>query len=50
MRESTFELLDKKVCKEMLKSTAQNPGVRDAIGTDPKYWADLVVLFKAAFH
>lgn len=48
MRESTLELLDKKVCKETLKSTAQKPDVRDAIGTDPKYWADLVVLFKAA--
>jgi hypothetical protein len=48
MKESTLELLDKKVCKETLKSTAQRNDVREAIGKDPRYWEDLCTLLKAA--
>ncbi|KAK5124955.1 hypothetical protein LTR85_001145 [Meristemomyces frigidus] len=48
VRDTTLDLLDKKVCKETLKSTAQDASVRIAIGTDSKFWAELVVLFKAA--
>lgn len=48
VRDTTLDLLDKKVCKETLKSTAQDASVRIAIGGDPKFWAELVVLFKAA--
>nr|POF04588.1 copper transport protein 86 [Quercus suber] len=48
MRDGTLELLDKKVCKETLKSTAQDARVRAAIGGDGKFWAEMVVLFKAA--
>jgi palmitoyltransferase len=48
MKESTLDMLDKKVCKETLRGTAQSPTVREAIGTDPKFWSELVGLFKAA--
>lgn len=48
MRDATLDLLDKKVCKETLKSTAQDALIRLSIGTDAKFWAELVVLFKAA--
>ena len=48
MKESTLDMLDKKVCKETLRGTAQSPTVREAIGTDPKFWSELVALFKAA--
>ncbi|GAB1732072.1 hypothetical protein NU195Hw_g8927t1 [Hortaea werneckii] len=48
MRPHTLDLLDRKVCKETLKSTAQEAAVRLAIGTDVKFWTELVVLFKAA--
>ncbi|KAK4549402.1 hypothetical protein LTR36_006399 [Oleoguttula mirabilis] len=48
VRDTTLDLLDKKVCKETLKSTAQDGLIRIAIGTDTKFWAELVVLFKAA--
>ncbi|KAK3678625.1 hypothetical protein LTR78_001923 [Recurvomyces mirabilis] len=48
MREGTLDLLDRKVCKETLKSTANNALVREAIGTDGKFWSELVMLFKAA--
>lgn len=48
MRDATLDLLDKKVCKETLKSTAQDAVVRDAIGTDIRFWQELVLLFRAA--
>lgn len=48
MRDATLELLDRKVCKETLKSTAQDARVRGAIGGDVKFWTEMVVLFKAA--
>ncbi|TKA26816.1 hypothetical protein B0A50_04262 [Salinomyces thailandicus] len=48
MRDHTLDLLDRRACKETLKSTAQDASVRTAIGTDPKFWTELVVLFKAA--
>ncbi|WPG98527.1 Hypothetical protein R9X50_00131800 [Acrodontium crateriforme] len=48
MRESTLELLDRKVCKETLKSTAQDASVREAIGTDARFWMELVTLLRAA--
>ena len=48
MREGTLEVLDKKVCKETVKGTVQNVDVREAIGTDPKFWTELVVLLRAA--
>ncbi|GAB7349382.1 hypothetical protein MBLNU459_g8507t1 [Dothideomycetes sp. NU459] len=48
MKEATMEMLDKRVCKECLKATAQRPEVREAIGTDATFWNDMVVLFRAA--
>jgi hypothetical protein len=48
MRESTLDILDRKVCKETLHSTAQRPSVREAIGTDIRFWADLSALLRAA--
>ncbi|KAK5769473.1 hypothetical protein LTS12_000400 [Elasticomyces elasticus] len=48
MRDSTLDLLDRKVSKETLKSTANSPQVRQAIGTDRQFWSDLVLLFHAA--
>jgi hypothetical protein len=48
MRETTLEMLDRKVCKETLHSTAQRPLVREAIGTDTRFWADLSALLRAA--
>ncbi|EGP92441.1 uncharacterized protein MYCGRDRAFT_32716 [Zymoseptoria tritici IPO323] len=48
MKESTLELLDKNVCKETLKSTAQRIDVREAIGKDERYWEELCTLLKAA--
>ncbi|KAF7191340.1 Copper transport protein 86 [Pseudocercospora fuligena] len=48
VKESTLDMMDNRVSKEVLKSTAQRADVRAAIGTDDKYWADLSGLFKAA--
>ena len=48
LQPSTLDLLDQKVCKETLRSTAQNQSVREAIGVDPKFWAELVELLRAA--
>lgn len=48
MKDSTLELLDKKVCKETLKSTAQRADVRQAIGGDENFWLELCTLLKAA--
>lgn len=48
MKEATLELLDKRVCKETLKSSAYSASVRRIIGTDSKFWSELVILFKAA--
>ncbi|KJX94583.1 hypothetical protein TI39_contig4174g00003 [Zymoseptoria brevis] len=48
MKESTLELLDKNVCKETLKSTAQRIDVREAIGKDERFWEELCTLLKAA--
>jgi hypothetical protein len=48
MREATLEILDRKVCKETLHSTAQRSSVREAIGTDTRFWADLSALLRAA--
>ena len=48
LQPATLDLLDKKVCKETLKSTAQNESVRQAIGCDVKFWSELVNLLKAA--
>ena len=48
LRPDTLDLLDKRVCKETLKSTAQDASVREAIGTDDKFWKELVTLLKAA--
>ena len=48
MKQHTLEMLDQKICKQTLKSTASTPSVRETIGTDPKFWTDLVTLFKAA--
>ncbi|KAK3112665.1 hypothetical protein LTR53_010835, partial [Teratosphaeriaceae sp. CCFEE 6253] len=48
MRDSTLDLLDRRVCKATLKATAATPSVRLAIGTDADFWADLVTLFRAA--
>ncbi|KAH9827505.1 Spinocerebellar ataxia type 10 protein domain [Teratosphaeria destructans] len=48
MREATLSLLDTKVCKETLKATASNTAVRHAIGTDAKFWPDLIALLRAA--
>ncbi|KAK3707722.1 hypothetical protein LTR37_011899 [Vermiconidia calcicola] len=45
---TTLDLLDKKVCKETLKSTARDAQARFSIGTDAFFWADLVPLLKAA--
>lgn len=48
MRESTLDLLDKKVCKETLSSTAQRATVREAIGNDSRFWAEFCALLRAA--
>ncbi|KAK1082829.1 hypothetical protein LTR48_006722 [Friedmanniomyces endolithicus] len=48
MRDTTLDLLDRKVCKPTLITTASDPAVRQAIGTDRHFWADLVLLFHAA--
>ena len=46
MRPSTLDLVDKKVCKATLTSTATRALVREAIGTDPKFWSELVGVLK----
>ncbi|KAF2485671.1 hypothetical protein BDY17DRAFT_109874 [Neohortaea acidophila] len=48
LQPSTLDLLDKKVCKETLKTTGQIKAVRLAIGGDGKFWAELVLLLRAA--
>ncbi|EME49911.1 hypothetical protein DOTSEDRAFT_103928, partial [Dothistroma septosporum NZE10] len=48
MNPTTLDFLDKKVCKEILKKCAQDVSVREAIGTDIKFWPELCVLLKAA--
>ncbi|QIX01870.1 hypothetical protein AMS68_007387 [Peltaster fructicola] len=48
MKESTLELLDGRVCKEVLKSSASSSEVREAIGSNPKYWSEIVTLLRAA--
>ena len=48
LQTKTLDLLDRKVSKETLHSTAQNILVREAIGTDPKFWAELFLLLRAA--
>lgn len=40
MREGTMEMLDKRVCKESLKATAQRPEVRFVCLTTPKFARD----------
>lgn len=47
MQDATLEMLDKRVSKEVLRSTAQ-PEIREVIGTDEKYWSDFCTLLKAA--
>ncbi|PPJ59645.1 hypothetical protein CBER1_01236 [Cercospora berteroae] len=48
MKDVTLEMLDKKVCKEMLRRTANDAMAREAIGLDAKFWEDLCTLLKAA--
>jgi palmitoyltransferase len=48
LQPSTLDLLDKRVCKETLKLTAQDVWVRLGIGRDAKYWHEFVLLLKAA--
>ncbi|EMC99507.1 hypothetical protein BAUCODRAFT_29852 [Baudoinia panamericana UAMH 10762] len=48
LREGTLELLDKRVCKETLQSTANNVAVRESIGMDIKFWSELVLCLRAA--
>ncbi|GAB7338152.1 hypothetical protein MBLNU457_4504t1 [Dothideomycetes sp. NU457] len=43
-----METLDKRVCKETLRATSQRAEVREVIGTDRRFWTDLVTLFRAA--
>ncbi|KAG9522389.1 hypothetical protein KCU93_g7090, partial [Aureobasidium melanogenum] len=48
MRESMLERLDRTVCKGILKASAQQPEVREGLGTDDNVWKDMVTLFRAA--
>lgn len=48
MKDVTLEMLDKKVCKEILRRSAKDPAVREAIGLDAKFWEDFCTLLKAA--
>ncbi|KAI4850648.1 hypothetical protein E4T44_02621 [Aureobasidium sp. EXF-8845] len=48
MRESMLERLDRTVCKDILKASAQQPEVREGLGTDDNVWKDMVTLFRAA--
>ncbi|KAF2207935.1 hypothetical protein CERZMDRAFT_71198 [Cercospora zeae-maydis SCOH1-5] len=48
MKDVTLEMLDKKVCKEMLRRTANDAMAREAIGLDSKFWEELCTLLKAA--
>lgn len=48
MKEQTMDMLDKRVTKETLKSTAQKAEVREAIGSDRRFWDEMVILFRAA--
>lgn len=48
MRESTLTLLDGRVCKATLAASAREAAVRAAIGTDGRFWAELVGLLRAA--
>ncbi|KAK6441536.1 hypothetical protein LTR95_002236 [Oleoguttula sp. CCFEE 5521] len=41
MKESTLDLLDRRVTKATLAATAQKATVRHAIGTDPRFWPEL---------
>ena len=48
IKDTTLDLLDRKVCKETLKGTAQQAALREAIGTDAKVWDELCSLLRAA--
>ncbi|KAK4959695.1 hypothetical protein LTR66_012971 [Elasticomyces elasticus] len=48
LKEATLDLLDRRVCGEMLRLTAQKADVREAIGLDPKFWQDFTALLQAA--
>ncbi|THW88845.1 hypothetical protein D6D15_05674 [Aureobasidium pullulans] len=48
MKESMLERLDRTVCKNILKASAQQPEVREGLGTDDNVWKDMVTLFRAA--
>ncbi|KAK3050620.1 hypothetical protein LTR09_008260 [Extremus antarcticus] len=45
---TVLDLLDKRVVKETLKTTSQDVWVRTGIGTDARFWHELVLLLKAA--
>lgn len=45
---ATLELLDKRVVKETLRLSSQDVWVRTGIGSDARYWHELVVLLQAA--
>ena len=44
----TLDLLDKRICKHTLRSTAHDSLVREAVGRDAKFWRELSVLLRAA--
>ncbi|KAI5369710.1 putative armadillo-like helical, Ataxin-10 domain-containing protein [Septoria linicola] len=48
MKDVTLDMLDKKVCKEMLRRTANDAAAREAVGLDVKFWEELCTLLKAA--
>ncbi|KAI5204507.1 hypothetical protein E4T39_03648 [Aureobasidium subglaciale] len=48
MKESMLERLDRTVCKDILKASAQQPEVREGLGIDDNVWKDMVTLFRAA--
>ena len=44
----TLDLLDRKVAKDVLKATASNHAVREAIGTDKKFWEEFTAVLRDA--
>ncbi|KAB8346351.1 hypothetical protein FH972_023395 [Carpinus fangiana] len=48
IEDRTMEMLDRTVCRKVVSLTVRDFKVRDAIGTNPKVWLDMVDLLRIA--
>ncbi|KAI9718477.1 MAG: copper transport protein [Chrysothrix sp. TS-e1954] len=48
MKDETMQILDKAICKKSVDLSVKDVKLREAIGSEPKIWHDLVDLFRAA--